>query len=122
LSAGTWCFIRGDLTGFFYLILSGAMELESTGAAGEKRVITLYSGDAFGWSSVLDGERKHSQARALSEVVALAFDGSELRKACDQDPEFGYALTKRLLSIVAGRLEAGQPHTFSPVGESFQPR
>jgi len=112
-------FHQGELTGFFYLIVSGAVELESTSAAGEKHVLTLHSGDAFGWSSVLDGERKHFQARALSEVVALAFDGSELRKACDQDLEFGYALTKRLLSIVAGRLEAGQPHTFSTVGESL---
>lgn len=71
-------FHQGDLTAFFYLIVSGSVELESTSAAGEKHVQTLRAGDVFGWSSVLDGERKHSQARAMSEVVALAFDGQEL--------------------------------------------
>lgn len=110
-------FHQGDLTAFFYLIVSGSVELESTGGVGGKHLQTLHAGEAFGWSSVLDGERKHSQARALSDVVALAFDGCELRRACDRDPEFGYALTKRLLSVVAGRLEAGHPQPFSPVGE-----
>ena len=112
-------FHQGDLTGFFYLIVSGSVELDLATAKGEKHVQTLHAGDAFGWSSVLDGERKHYQARALSDVVALALDGYELRKACDQDPEFGYALMKRLLALVARRLdETGkvqEPAVVSPI-------
>lgn len=111
-------FHQGDLTGFFYLIVSGSVELESVDNAGQKHVQTLHAGDAFGWSSMLDGERKHSLARASSNVVALAFDGRELRTACDQDPEFGYAFMKRLLSIVASRLESGQPQAFAIAGQS----
>ena len=110
-------FHQGDLTGFFYLIVSGSVELESVGIAGEKYVRTLHPGEAFGWSSILDGERKHSHARAVSDVVALAFDGNELRKACDEDPEFGYAFTRRLLSVVASRLDAGPPNTSSRVSD-----
>jgi len=109
-------FHQGDLTGFFYLIVSGFVELESVDNAGRKHVQTLGPGDAFGWSSVLDGERKHSLARAASNVIALAFDGHELRLACDQDPEFGYAFMKRLLSIVASRLETVQPQAWAAVG------
>ena len=114
--SGHVIFHQGDLTGFFYLIISGSVELESVDNAGQKHVQTLRAGDAFGWSSVLDGERKHSLARATSNVVALAFDGGELRLACDLDPEFGYAFMKRLLSIVASRLESGPPQAWAAAG------
>jgi hypothetical protein len=36
----------------------------------------------------------------------LAFDGAQLQAACEEDPNFGYALLKRLLGVVAERLLA----------------
>ena len=36
----------------------------------------------------------------------LTFDGSFLRRACDEDPAFGYALMKRLLTVITERLDA----------------
>lgn len=99
-------FREGDQSGFFYLIVSGTIALEMTAASHAIRVQTLHEGDAMGWSALLPGDGKHFQARATSHVRALAFEGTRVRDAFDQDPAFGYAMTKRLLKTVVERLDA----------------
>lgn len=97
-------FREGDPAGFFYLILSGQVALESGGEIVE----TLGPGDALGWSSLIEGEHKHFQARALTPVMAFAFDGAEVRRVSNDHPDFGYAITRRLLPVLAERLEAAR--------------
>lgn len=97
-------FQEGDTAGFFYLILSGSVVLESGGEV----VQTLGPGDALGWSALIEGEHKHFQARALTPVKAFAFDGAEVRRASSDHPDFGYALTRRLLPVLVNRLEAAR--------------
>lgn len=100
-------FREGDESSFFYLILSGKVALEVTALGRTLRVQTLREGEELGWSSVLPTSGgKQFQARALTTVRALAFDGARLREACEQDCAFGYALMRRLLQVVAGRLQA----------------
>jgi len=98
-------FREHDASSFFYLIVSGKVALEVTALGRTLRVQTLDDGEELGWSSVLPSEGKHFQARALSSVRALVFDGARLREACDQDFSFGYALLRRLLAVVADRLQ-----------------
>jgi hypothetical protein len=43
---------------------------------------------------------------ALDEVRAVVMDGSALRQRFDIDHELAYQLTRRLLGVVAARLEA----------------
>lgn len=97
-------FHEGDQSAFFYLIASGSVAL----TAGAEIVQTLGVGDAMGWSSLIEGEHKHFQAQALTHVVALAFDGAELRQASHDHPDFGYALTRRLMPVLVERLEAAR--------------
>jgi CRP/FNR family cyclic AMP-dependent transcriptional regulator len=99
-------FREGDASSFFYLILSGKVALEVTALGRTVRVQTLGEGEELGWSSVLPSEGKHFQARALGSVKALVFDGARLREACEEDCSFGYALMRRLLAVVAERLQA----------------
>jgi CRP/FNR family cyclic AMP-dependent transcriptional regulator len=99
-------FREGDESGFFYLVISGTIALEMMAAGHAIRVQTLHEGDAMGWSALLAGDGKHFQARATSHVRALAFEGVRVREAFDQDPAFGYAMTKRLLRTVVERLDA----------------
>ena len=42
----------------------------------------------------------------MSPVRALAIHGPDLLEACRQDTAFGFALMRRLLEVVAGRLQA----------------
>lgn len=99
-------FREGDESSFFYLILSGKVALEVTALGKTLRVQTLREGEELGWSSAMESSAKHFQARALTSVRALVFDGARLREACDEDCAFGYAVMRRLLTVVASRLQA----------------
>lgn len=99
-------FREGDESSFFYLLLDGKVALETRAAGRTLRIQTLQAGDELGWSSVLHPVRKQFQARTLEPVKALAFDGARMLDACDSDCSFGYALMRRVLGIVAERLQA----------------
>ncbi len=101
-------FREGDEQGYFYLITSGSVALEIVAPAEPIKIQTIHQGDAMGWSSLLDTGRRRFQARALSPVTAVAFDGAEVRQACEQDSGFGYALMKRLLETVTERIDASR--------------
>ncbi|MDL1859663.1 Crp/Fnr family transcriptional regulator [Betaproteobacteria bacterium PRO7] len=99
-------FREGDECSEFYLIVSGLVALEIAAPGHTFRIQTLRGGDEFGWSAMLMGRGKHFQARALERVAALAFQGADLIKACQQDAAFGYAFMHRLLEVVSERLQA----------------
>jgi CRP/FNR family cyclic AMP-dependent transcriptional regulator len=99
-------FKEKDTAGLFYLILSGSVMLEILGPARAIKIETLHGGDGMGWSALLGHEPKHLQARAITDVRVLAFEGKGLREVCENDPAFGYALMKRLLGIAVERLDA----------------
>lgn len=110
-------FREGDDCNDFYLISKGRVGLEVEVPGSTVRVHTLGPGDELGWSALLMGQGKYFQARALEPVEAFAFDGSQLRDACQRDPAFGYALMHRLLAVVAARLQ----HTRVQLLDSFTP-
>ena len=111
-------FREGDDASEFYLIVNGLIALEIAAPGHTFRVQTLFAGDELGWSALLMGRGKHFQARILDRVDALAFEGSELLAACEQDTLFGYTLMRRLLAVVAERLQATRLQlldTYSPI-------
>jgi CRP-like cAMP-binding protein len=111
-------FREGDDASEFYLIVNGLVALEIAAPGHTFRVQTLFAGDELGWSALLMGRGKHFQARTLERVDALAFEGSELLAACSEDTSFGYTLMRRLLAVVAERLQATRLQvldTYSPI-------
>ena len=99
-------FREGDECSKFYLIVQGQVALEIYTPGRLLRIQTLGEGDELGWSSMLMRNSKHFLARALRTVRALEFDGTELLKACHDNPSFGFAFMYRLLGVVAQRLQA----------------
>ena len=97
---------EGDECSEFFLVVDGQVAIELAGRHEVLRVETVGPGGEFGWSALLMGTSRYFQARALGEVRALAFDAAGLRQLCDDDPEFGYVLMRRLLAVVANRLQA----------------
>jgi hypothetical protein len=59
----------------------------------------------MGWSSLADTAKTHFQARALSVVQTIAFNGTELLAAFAQDHSLGYEMMKHLLTLVTERLD-----------------
>jgi CRP-like cAMP-binding protein len=103
---GQVIFHEGDDYSVFYLIGEGMVALEIETPGRVLRVQTLYAGDEFDWSALLPHAGKHFQARALSPVTALAFEGDQLLASFQADPAFGLAFMLRLLGVVSERLRA----------------
>jgi CRP-like cAMP-binding protein len=103
--AETVIFREGAKSSFLYLIVSGEVALDRWLDHYTVRIQTLRAGDAMGWSALTSDARTHFQARALTPVSTVAFAGDRLLAACDQDPQMGYPLMKRLLELVTERLD-----------------
>lgn len=95
----------GDQADYFYLLLSGLVALEVPTPVRTFRIQTVGDGDELGWSTLLAPGSKQFQARCVDAARALAFEGTALRAACGEDPEFGYAILQRTLRTVAERLQ-----------------
>jgi CRP/FNR family cyclic AMP-dependent transcriptional regulator len=112
-------FREGDESSFFYLILSGKVALEVPAPGKTFRIQTIGEGEELGWSSLLSPVKKQFQARCIAAADALAFDGARLLRECEADPKFGYELMRRVVGIVAERLQATRLQlldVFKPVG------
>jgi len=105
---GQVIFHEGDDYSVFYLLGEGMVSLELEAADNVLRVQTLYAGDELDWSALLPHAGKHFQARALTPVTALAFEGEQLLAAFKQDPQFGMAFMLRLMVVVSERLRAAR--------------
>jgi CRP-like cAMP-binding protein len=101
---GRVLFREGEQSAHFYLIVSGMVALEISPPSGDFRVETLGTGDEFGWSSVMAHEMMFG-ARVLQDLHALVFDAAQLRDLCERDTAFGYRFMRRLLGVVADRLQ-----------------
>jgi CRP/FNR family cyclic AMP-dependent transcriptional regulator len=118
--AGQVIFHEGDVYSVFYLLGEGMVALELEAPDHLLRVQTLYAGDELDWSAVLPHAGKHFQARALSPVAALAFEGEQLLASFKADPEFGLAFMLRLMGVVSERLRATRVQLldmYSPVAK-----
>jgi CRP-like cAMP-binding protein len=104
--AGQVIFHEGDDYSVFYLLGDGTVALEIEAPGQVLRVQTLYAGDELDWSAVLPHAGKHFQARALTPVAALAFEGDQLLASFQADPAFGLAFMLRLMGVVSERLRA----------------
>jgi len=102
-------FKEGEESTEFYLIVSGMVSLEIAPPTGVFRVDALGAGDEFGWSSVM-GHGMIFQARVLQDLHAIAFNAADLRALCEADTAFGYELMRRLLGVVAHRLQVTRLH------------
>ncbi|MBV8068891.1 MAG: Crp/Fnr family transcriptional regulator [Acidobacteriaceae bacterium] len=98
-------FGEGARSEFLYLIAKGRIALETVSAGAPIIIQTLTEGDAMGWSALTKSGKTHFQARAISSVQTIAFDGAKLSLAFDYDNSFGYQMMKRLLEMVTDRLD-----------------
>ncbi len=89
------------------LHIEPALQVREVSAPGRiVRIQTLGEGDELGWSSLLEEESKRFQARSLEPGRALAFLGTQLRQACEEDCAFGYALERQIIKVISSRLQA----------------
>ena len=106
---GQVIFREGDIANRFYLIETGRVILESSGAVGDPVVIdTIGAGELLGWSWIFPPYVWHFTARAVEPVTAIFFYGTILREYCERDHSLGYELFKRMGAVMIKRLQAAR--------------
>jgi CRP-like cAMP-binding protein len=105
-SPGDVLFKEGDKEDYLYIVLEGRIGVEIfIPGRGRTRIFTAEPMDVLGWSSVTPVLRQRTaSARAVLPSRLIAFDAPKLRLLCDEDPEMGYVVMRRMLNVVASRL------------------
>jgi len=104
---GEFLLLQNSQAEAFFLIVEGQVEIKVAQVSpGEAPLETLGAGEAVGWSWYLPPYRWHFDAVACQPTRVIAFDADCLRSLMAKDHDVGYAVTSRLLEVVAQRLQA----------------
>lgn len=104
---GEIVFRKGDAADSMYLVVFGKLAIELCVTDSDcKRIVMVGPGEMLGWSSLLERPRMAALARALEPTRLVRVDSRKLLAICDQDPEFGYLFTRRVMLALARRLGA----------------
>lgn len=104
---GDVLFEQDDIAQDILLLVDGRIGFVYCDAAGERCVFVRAiegPGDAIGWSALVDPRRYRVSAHALELSHAVALPGDTLQKLCDQEPEFGVTIFRRVLQTIGSRL------------------
>jgi CRP/FNR family transcriptional regulator, cyclic AMP receptor protein len=105
--AGHRFFEAGTVAKHFWLIRAGqiALDLRAPGA-GRAVIQTLGRGEMIGVSWFFPPFQWQFGAVAVQPAELFECDAAAVRGRCDTDPGFGYEFTRRMIVVVAGRLQA----------------
>ncbi|MEV0777426.1 cyclic nucleotide-binding domain-containing protein [Streptomyces sp. NPDC050433] len=105
--AGTRIFEDQQPADRFWVIRTGAVNLDLHGHGRNAGTLEMLGhGDLLGWSWLVPPYTWRLGAEAFSMVRADEFDARAVRALCNEDPVLGLALTRHVLEVVAGRLQA----------------
>lgn len=104
------------------VVVLGRIALRLSLPGGQDRtILTIDTGDIYGWSAVLPPAIATSTGVAIGPSQAIVFDGDSLRSALANDCELAAAVYERLLVSVARRLTATRLQLLDLYGPSGEP-
>jgi CRP-like cAMP-binding protein len=116
---GAYIFHEGDPADEFYLVRHGNAALETV-MPGRGAVVfqTVTEGGIIGLSWLIPPYRWTYDARAREQVRAIGIDATCLRRKCDTDAAFGYAMMMRFVPVLVDRLQATRLQALDVYGRS----
>jgi len=114
---GEHVFHEGSDARNFYLLREGRVALEL--ASGEGSVITFQTigaGEILGASWLVAPFRWTFDARALDRTLVIALDAVCVRAKCEENPELGWELMKRIAPVLIERMQAARLQTLDVYG------
>jgi CRP-like cAMP-binding protein len=105
--AGHRFFRVGTVARQFWLIRAGQVAADID-VPGQGRIVleTLGRGELVGVSWFFAPFQWQFGAVAVQPTEAFELDAAAVRQGCEDDPEFGYQMTRRLAAVVARRLQS----------------
>lgn len=106
---GQFLLTEGADANLFIVIVAGKVAVEiSTGIQGPLTIDTLGDGDILGWSTFHAPYKWHFDALCVVDTTVIEMDGVALRRVCDEHPDLGYDLLRRIIGIVSKRLRSAR--------------
>ena len=103
--AGEHIWRQGEVHETCYLVLNGQLALEIyVPMHGPIVVDTIAPGDLLGASGLLNSQKWSFDARALTDVQAVAIDCTKLHGLTEMDHELGFLIYRALARTLDGRL------------------
>jgi CRP/FNR family transcriptional regulator, cyclic AMP receptor protein len=100
-------FAEGGVADRFWLIESGSVALDMrVPGRGDQTLETLIGGTVLGWSWLHAPYRWQFGAVAREPTTAIAFDAPAVRRRCEADAAFGYAILRSFTPVITDRLQA----------------
>ena len=100
---GSLIFSEGDHADSFYVLLRGQIRL-ATGDAAEIEYVLNKSGEAFGWSSLVDRNTYTARAECVTPVTFIRIEKDKLSRILEMNPQDGILVYKRLAGAIGERL------------------
>lgn len=106
-TAGERVFAEGSIADRFWLLESGSVALDMpVPGRGDAVVETLAGPTVLGWSWLYPPYRWHFGAVTREPSTAVVFGAASVRRRCDADPGFGYAILNHFAPVIIQRLQA----------------
>jgi CRP-like cAMP-binding protein len=106
-AAGERIFAEGGVADRFWLLEAGSVALDlRVPGRGEQVLETLPAGTVLGWSWLNPPYRWQFGAVTRAPVEAVVFGAASVRRRCDTDPDFGYAMLRLFTPVITERLQA----------------
>jgi CRP/FNR family cyclic AMP-dependent transcriptional regulator len=106
-AAGERIFREGTFADRFWLLDNGSVALDMrVPGRGDQIVETLVGRTVLGWSWLYPPYRWHYGAAAREATSAIAFDAASVRRRCELDSGFGYAILRCFTPVIINRLQA----------------
>lgn len=114
--AGHRLFEAGGVARQFWLVRAGqvALDLQAPGA-GRMIIETLGRGEIVGVSWFFPPFQWQFGAVAVQPAELFACDAAAVRERCEADPGFGYEFTRRMIVVLARRLQATRARLLAEV-------
>lgn len=103
--AGEAIFREKQEVGSFCLIQEGLVALKVRQVSKFIIIETLQENDLLGWSWLFPPYQAHFDCLATKDTSVIAFDAKCLREECEKDHDLGYEIMKRIIRVVAHRLD-----------------
>jgi CRP-like cAMP-binding protein len=101
--AGAFLFKCGEPADYMYILGEGHVRL-SYGEQGHVALGVRNSGDAFGWSSLVERDTYTASAECLETTLVVKSRKDDLARIFDTDPVSGLRFYKRLSKLLLERL------------------
>lgn len=106
---GEFLFRQGQQATGFYLVLRGQVDLELFSASGGPVVLQrMREGEVIGWSWFVAPFLWRFDARAVEPTTVALLDAVQLEKDMRANHSLGYELLRRLVTVIAERLESAR--------------